>query len=274
MNYNEQTILLNDGRSIPVIGAGFWQVPAGEAERVCFSALNAGYKHIDTAVAYQNEREVGLGIKRAQKGREQFYLTSKIPAEVKDYDEALRTIDESIERLGVEYLDLMLIHAPKPWALMHLPLTPSFDKENAQVFKALIKAREEGKVKSIGVSNFNAKQIQNVIDATGVIPAVNQIRTHIGHVDEKTIAFCREKGIAVEGYSPLMTGKLKNNGIIAETAAKLGVTVAQLCIKYVLSLGIVALPKTTHEEYLKENLLVDFELTSEAADALKKVKTF
>ena len=270
-----ERMTLADGKTIPALGMGFWQVPKSEAERVTVEGLEEGYTHIDTAIAYDNEAEIGKGLKAARIARESLFITSKVPAEVKSYEGAAKCIDESLGRLGIDYLDLMLIHAPKPWAQMHNPFLGRYryEKENVEVFRAMMKAQEEGKIRSIGVSNFNVADLKNIIDNTGVIPAANQIRTHIGHADEKTIEFCKQNGILVEGYSPIMTGKLKSNRKVRAIAEKYGVSVAQICIRYDYQIGVLPLPKTTHREYLKQNKEVDFVIKDEDMEILKAIKT-
>lgn len=270
----EEKWSLRDGNSIPAIGVGFWQVKKEDAKRVVLESLEIGYRHIDTAIAYGNETEIGEGLKETPVKREEIFLTSKIPAEVKSYEGAKKSIDESLARLGVEYLDLMLIHAPKPWATMAIPFTKRYKKENVEVYKALLEAKEAGKIKSIGVSNFNRGDLLNIIENVGDIPSVNQIRTHIGHVDRGVIALCREYGILVEGYSPIMTGRLKKNEKIQKMADKYEVSVPQLCIRFDYQIGVLPLPKTTHKEYLMQNKKVDFIISEEDMQTLSKIKTF
>ena len=165
----------------------------------------------------------------------------------------------------------MLIHAPKPWALMFMPIAPSFSKENVQVYKALEEAQKAGKIRSIGVSNFGIKDLENIKKNCTVPVAVNQIQIHAGHVPEKVIEYCRENNIVVEAYSPLGTGRLLKNKKIIELAEKYKVSVAQLCIKFILQLDLVVLPKTTHEEYLLSNSKLDFDISSEDMEILKKL---
>ena len=271
MDYLNKKVALNDGFEIPYIGAGFWQVDPSCAERVAEAAIKLGYIHLDDAIAYGNETEVGKGIAKSGIDREKIFITSKVPAEVKDYEKAKKCIDESLERLGVKYLDLMLIHAPKPWALMFMPIAPSFNKENVQVYKALEEAQKAGKIRSIGVSNFGIKDLENIKKNCTVPVAVNQIQIHAGHVPEKVIEYCRENNIVVEAYSPLGTGRLlKNNKLIA-MAEKYKVTPAQLCIKFILQLDLVVLPKTTHEEYLISNTKLDFDISEEDMEILKTI---
>lgn len=270
----ERKIKLSSGYEIPVLALGTWQTPADTASRVVKDAIEVGYRHIDTAIAYGNEEGVGEGIKRSGISRENLFVTSKIPAEVKNYEDAKKCIDESLERLGLDYLDLMLIHAPKPWAVMWLPITKNYDKGNLEVWKALIEARDAGKIKSIGVSNFKIKDIENLINNTNEVPAVNQILLHIGKVDKDLIEYCKSKNIEIEAYSPMGTGRLIKNAKIKEIADKYNVTVPQLCIKYTLDLGTISLPKTTHKEFMIQNMAVDFELKEEDKELLNKMKFF
>ena len=270
----ERKIKLSSGYEIPVLALGTWQTPADTASRVVMDAIEVGYRHIDTAIAYGNEDGVGEGIKRLRISRENLFITSKIPAEVKNYEDAKKCIDESLERLGLDYLDLMLIHAPKPWAVMWLPITKNYDKGNLEVWKALIEARDAGKIKSIGVSNFKIKDIENLINNTNEVPVVNQILLHIGKVDTNLIEYCKSKNIEIEAYSPMGTGRLIKNAKIKEIADKYNVTVPQLCIKYTLDLGTISLPKTTHKEFMIQNKNVDFEISAEDKDLLDKMKFF
>lgn len=271
MDYLNKKYVLNDGNEIPAIGAGFWQVSPSVASEVANLAIKVGYKHIDDAVAYRNEEEVGKGIKQSGTERHEIFITSKIPAEVKNYKDAKNCIDDSLRRLGVDYLDLMLIHAPKPWALMFMPISPNFNKQNIQVYKALEDAQKEGKIRSIGVSNFGIKDLINIKENCSVPVAVNQIRIHAGHVPEKVIEYCKENNIIVEAYSPLGTGHLLKNKKLIEMANKYNVSVAQLCIKFILQLDLVVLPKTTHEEYLIKNSQLDFVIEKSDMELLKKL---
>ena len=272
MEILNKKVKLNDGYEIPYIGAGMWQVGTDVARDVAFNAIEIGYRHIDDAVAYRNETEVGLGIKESGIKREEIFITSKVPAETKTYEGAKKDINESLERLGISYLDLMLIHAPKPWAQMFLPFTKNYYKENIEVYKALEEAQKEGKIRSIGVSNFGVKDLENIRKNCSVPVAVNQIRIHIGHVPEKVIDYCKEHNIVVEAYSPLGTGRLLKNRKVQEMAKKYNVSVPQLCIKFILQLDLVVLPKTTHAEYMKANCDLNFEISEEDVKALTNLK--
>jgi diketogulonate reductase-like aldo/keto reductase len=261
---------LNDGNEIPALGLGFWQVKKEDASRVVKEGFEVGYTHFDTAIAYDNEAEMAPALSKLP--RESYYLTSKVPAQIKNAAEAKKAIEESLSRLGVDYLDLMLIHAPKPWSEMRDPDKPyRYEKENAEVFEVMKEAQKAGKIKSIGVSNFNVEDLKSIIEKTGVVPAVNQIPCYIGHIEEDVIAFCKEKGILVEGYSPLATGQLVNLEAMKELAEKKGVSIPQLCIRFVYQLGVLPLPKTTHKEFMEANKEIDFELSEEEMSFLKSI---
>ena len=261
-----------DGRYIPSLGLGFWQVSKEDAARVVKEGYEVGYRHFDTAIAYDNETEIGEGLAALPCPREEIFVTSKIPAQIKSYEEAKKAIDESLDRLGLDYLDLMLIHAPKPWSEMRDTNKPyRYEKENAEVFKAMIEAQKEGKIKSIGVSNFTVSDLESLIEKTGVVPAVNQIPCYIGHIEEDVFAFCKERRILIEGYSPLATGQLVDLPAIKELAKKKGVTIPQLCIRFVYQLGALPLPKTTHKEYMESNAKIDFAFTPEEMKFLKGI---
>lgn len=253
-------------------GLGFWLVAKEDAKRVFITGYKAGYRHFDTAFVYHNEKEIGEGIKELNIQRDSFFLTSKIDASVKSYEKAKKAIQESLDNLGVEYLDLMLIHAPRPWLLMTLPF-PRFNKGNREVWKALEEAKQEGKIKNIGVSNFSISDIKNIQKVAKEKIFANQIRIHIGHVPHKVMEYCKENDILLEAYSPIGTGRLKNKKRIKEMARKYNVSVPQLCIRYDQQLGTIPLPRSRSENHIKENLLLDFSISDEDMKILEKIKT-
>ena len=263
---------LNNGQRIPKIALGTWQTPNDIAAQVVATAIDAGYRHIDTAIAYENESGVGIGIKNALKAtgihRESIFVTTKIPAEVKSHDEAVRCIQESMDRLDCYHIDMMLIHAPRPWAEMDKPLANRYFKENVEVWKALEDAYESGKIRAIGVSNFGIEDLNNIMAGGRVIPAVNQIRVHIGHVPTDLIDFCEQAGILVEAYSPNATGRLLKVPEVCAMAEKYHVSVPQLASRFVLQLGLLPLPKSVHEERIRQNAKLDFEINSNDMAAL------
>lgn len=268
----EKKLVLPDGKEIPQIGLGTWQTPADIAQRVVNDAISVGYRHIDTAVVYENEEGVGKGIIDSKIAREDIFVTSKVPAETKNYEEAKKVIDESLQRLQLDYLDLMLIHAPRPWSEMGSTEGNDYKKENLEVWKALEEAQEAGKIKSIGVSNFEISDLKNILENGKVKPQVNQIRVHIGHNQAELVKFCQENNILVEAYSPIATGRLLDHPTVKNMAEKYGATIPQLCIRYVMQLGTVALPKSTHKEYMEQNAKLDFVISEEDMTALKNVE--
>ena len=254
---------LNNGQRIPKVALGTWQVSDDEAEAVVESSIAAGYRHIDTAIAYGNEAGVGRGIRAAMDSlglhRESIFVTSKIPAEVKTHEGTVACIQESMDRLDCFHVDMMLIHAPKPWAEMGKPGN-NYYAENLEVWKALEDAYAAGKFRALGVSNFDVDDLKNIMDECTVMPAVNQVRVHIGHVPYEVIEFCEQNGILVEAYSPNAHGNLANVPVICQMAAKYDVSVPQLASRFILQLGLLPLPKSTHGERILQNADLDFEI--------------
>ena len=262
----EEFYKLNNGQRIPKIALGTWQTPNDVVATAVATAIEAGYRHIDTAIAYENEAGVGVGLKAALQStgihRESIFITTKIPAEVKNYDGAVRCIQESMDRLDAFHIDMMLIHAPRPWAEMGSTSGNRYFKENIEVWKALEEAYEAGKIRAIGVSNFEIDDLNNIMAGGRVIPAVNQIRVHIGHVPTELIDFCEQNGILVEAYSPNATGRLLKVPEVCAMAEKYHVSVPQLASRFVLQLGLLPLPKSVHEDRIRQNAKLDFEINS------------
>lgn len=258
-------LILNNGVKIPSIGFGTWQVADGEeGYNSCLAALRAGYRHIDTAFAYGNEGSVARAIKDSGIKREDVFITTKLPADVKDYAGAIEHFERSLENLETDYLDLYLIHAPWPWS----DVGSDHTEGNIAVWRAMIELYCEGKIRAIGVSNFHKKDIEALIDATGFVPAVNQIRFFIGNTQNEIYDYCREKNILVEAYSPLATGAIVEHGDLLSLAERYGVSVPRLCIRYCIEKGTLPLPKSVNGERIKENLLVDFEISREDMEYL------
>ena len=256
----EEYIVLNNGIKIPAIGFGTWQVADGEeAYNSCLAALRAGYRHIDTAFAYGNEQSVARAIADSGIDRKDVFITTKLPADIKDYEGAKVCFFESLKNLGTDYIDLYLIHAPWPWSDVGSDCTEG----NIAVWRAMIELYNEGKIRAIGVSNFHAKDIEAIVEATGVIPAVNQIRFFIGNTQNAIYDYCVGKGILIEAYSPLATGALVDHGELMAMAEKYGVTIPRLCIRYCIEKGTLPLPKSVNEERIRANLEVDFNISSE-----------
>lgn len=270
MSILTDTYELNNSTFIPKIGFGTWQIPNGEAAyNATALALKNGYRHIDTAKVYGNEESVGQAIKDSGIAREEIYLTTKLPAEIKTYEGALEAFESSIEKLGTDYVDLYIIHAPWPWDDMG----SEHAEGNVQAWKALEEIYKSGRAKAIGVSNFNSVELQNILDNGTVVPAVNQIRLHIGFPQFETTEFCEQHGILVEAYSPLATGRILDNDAVQTIAQKYGKTVAQVSIRYTIQRGTVSLPKSTHEEYIIQNADVAFEIDDEDMAFLNAIET-
>ena len=248
-------MILRNGIDIPDIGFGTWNIPYGEdCEKAVFEAIKAGYRHIDTAGAYGNERSVGLGVKAAIregfiKDRADVFITSKLWNTNRSYNKAFRGFDKSMRNLDLDYIDLYLIHWPANKVRYKNP-----DEVNAVVWQALEELYEEGRAKSIGVSNFLPHHIEELKKSAKVLPMVNQIELHVGYMQEDVVEYNNNNGIITEGYSPLGTGALLENEILREMAKKYQTTVPNICISFLREKGIIPLPKTTSPDRMSENL--------------------
>lgn len=259
MVINDTYTLLN-GVKIPKVGFGTWQSKSGEeAYNSVKWAIEAGYRHIDTAYAYGNEDSVGKAIADSGVGRKNIFLVTKLPADIKTYGGTVEHFEKSLQNLGTDYLDLYLIHAPWPWAEIGKVCTEG----NIEAWRAMVELYNAGKIKSIGVSNFHPEDIKPLIEATGVKPAVNQIRYFIGNTQEKVSAYCEIEGILIEAYSPLATGELVGNVTLDAIAQKYGKSVAKICLRYCLQKGVLPLPKSTHRERIIDNTDLDFVISDE-----------
>lgn len=248
-------MILRNGIEIPDIGFGTWNIPYGEGcEKAVFEAIKAGYRHIDTAGAYGNERSVGLGVKAAIregliKDRSDVFITSKLWNTNRSYNKAFRGFDKSMRNLDLDYIDLYLIHWPANKVRYKNP-----DEVNAVTWGALEELYEEGRAKSIGVSNFLPHHIEELKKSAKVLPMVNQIELHVGYMQEDVVEYNNNNGIITEGYSPLGTGALLDNEILWEMAKKYQTTVSNICISFLRKRGIIPLPKTTSPDRMSENL--------------------
>ena len=267
----QETYTLSNGVTIPKLGLGTWFINNSNAAEAVRQAVSLGYRHIDTAEAYMNEAGVGEGVRTCGIPRKEIFVNSKVVAEAKTYDEAMRKIDESIAKMGIEYIDMMIIHSPQPWAEWRRK--KRYFAENLEVWRAMEDAYKAGKLKAIGVSNFLQDDLQNILDHCEIKPMVNQILTHISNTPLELIEFCQKNGILVEAYAPIAHGQVLKNKKIAAIAARYNVSIPQLCIRYVLQLGCVALPKTANPAHMKDNAEVDFTISDADMDALKKFET-
>ena len=257
-----------NGVEIPSIGFGTWQVADGkEAYNSCMWALKAGYRHIDTAYAYENEKTVGKAIKDSGIDRKEIFVTTKLPSHIKDYEGTMKHFYESLNNLGLEYIDLYLIHAPWPWS----NVGQNCDEGNIEAWKAFIELYNKGLIRSIGVSNFGIRDIENLISATGVKPMCNQIRYFIGNTQAPLTKYCQDNDILVEAYSPFATGNLLNNAKVQAIADKYNTSIPKICLKFCLQNNTLPLPKSVHENRIKDNLVLDFEISSDDMDYLNSI---
>lgn len=262
-----ETFTLANGVRIPKLGLGTWMIADDRTAGVVRDAAEIGYRHFDTAQAYANERGVGEGLRASGVARDELFVTTKLDAACKTYAGARSRIDGSLEALGVDYIDLMLIHSPQPWS--EFRRGEHFFEGNLEAWRALEAAHGAGKLRSIGVSNFQQADLDNILDNGAVKPAVNQILAHISNTPFELIEYTRSKDILVEAYSPVAHGAVLNNPDLAALARVYGVTVAQLCIRYCLQLGMLPLPKTTKSEHMRTNAEIDFEISAEDMETLK-----
>ena len=248
-------MILRNGIEIPDIGFGTWNIPYGEVcERAVFEAIRAGYRHIDTAGAYGNERSVGLGVKAAIregliKDRSDVFITSKLWNTNRSYNKAFRGFDKSMRNLDLDYIDLYLIHWPANKMKYKNP-----DEVNATTWEALEELYEESRVRAIGVSNFIPHYLEELKKSAKVLPMVNQIELHVGYMQKEVVEYNNNNGIVTEGYSPLGTGALLDNEILWEMAKKYQTTVSNICISFLRKRGIIPLPKTTSPDRMSGNL--------------------
>jgi diketogulonate reductase-like aldo/keto reductase len=251
--------ILNNGVAIPCVGFGTWQTPDGEtAVNSVKAALAAGYRHIDTAAIYGNEVSVGKAIAESGVAREDIFVTSKVWNKCRGYETTLAAFDETLEKLGLDYLDLYLIHWPANKTQFE-----NWDEINRETWRAMTELYKAGKIRAIGVSNFLPHHLESLV-ASEVVPAINQIEFHPGQMQAETVEYCRAHGILVEAWSPLGTGRMLTNETLIEIASHYSVSVAQLCIRWCLQNGTLPLPKSVTPSRIEQNTQVfDFVISDE-----------
>ncbi|MFF1571230.1 aldo/keto reductase [Leifsonia sp. NPDC058292] len=243
-------LALNDGNSIPQLGFGVYKIPEAETADAVLTALEAGYRHIDTASFYENERGVGEGVRRSGLPRDDVFVTTKVWWTDNGYDSTMRSFDASVDRLGFDIVDLFLIHWP----------APQHDRY-VESWHALERVRDDGRARSIGVANFHTHHLDRLASESGTVPAVNQVELHPWLPQHEVRDYDREHGIVTEAWSPLARGRILGNEPLAALAVKHGVTPAQIVIRWQLELGNVVIPKSVSPERIRQNLDVfGFEL--------------
>lgn len=262
-----ETYNLPNGVTIPKLGLGTWMIEDDKVGDAVKAAIDLGYRHIDTAQAYQNERGVGEAVRNSGVDRSDIFVTTKLDAGIKNYDDAKAAIDASLAIMGLDYIDLMIIHSPKPWQDFHGD-DPYF-QGNLDAWKALEEAYEAGKLRAIGVSNFQKEDLDNLLHNARIKPMVNQILAHISNTPFALIDYSKANDILVEAYSPMGHGEVMKNADVKAMADKYGVSIPQLSIRYVLQLGLLPLPKTATPDHMRNNADLDFTISDADMEVLK-----
>ncbi|WP_125766707.1 aldo/keto reductase [Lapidilactobacillus wuchangensis] len=252
----DQYTLTNDVK-IPKVGFGTYQIPAAATKQIVLDALQAGYRHLDTAKNYGNEAEVGAAVRESGLARTDIFVTTKLPAETKTYQGALADFNESLTALGLDYVDLYLIHAPEPWD----EAGADYDQANREVWRAMEEIYQSGRAKAIGVSNFDVHDLKNILTTAKIVPMVDQIQYYIGYRQAEITDFAQANHILVEAFTPLARGALATEPQIQKLAAKYQIEFAQLAIQYCLQNGTLPLPKSTTLAHIQQNTKLNFEIS-------------
>jgi len=265
----DKKIKLSNGYKIPSIGFGTWQSPDGDvAFSANMTALECGYRHVDCASIYRNEASLGKAVKESGIAREEIFVTSKLWTKKRGYENAKAGFEKTMATLGLDYLDLYLIH----W-----PASPSrfenWKEINAETWRAFEELYEEGKIKAIGVSNFKKHHLEALLETAKIVPMVNQIEYHPGFTQDDLVAYCKEKGICVEAWSPIGSGRLLENETLLKIAEKYNKSVAQICIRFCLQNDVLPLPKSVTPSRIKENIDVfDFNISDEDMKTISEME--
>ncbi|MFJ4702946.1 MULTISPECIES: aldo/keto reductase [unclassified Streptomyces] len=269
MTILNETYTLSNGVEIPKLGLGTWFIDDDKAADAVRAAVGIGYRNIDTAQAYGNEHGVGDGVRSCGVPREELFVSTKLAAEIKDYDRAIAAIDGSLTALGLDHVDLMLIHSPQPWDDFR---GGDYAQGNREAWRALEDAHQAGKIRAVGVSNFRQHDLENILEGARVVPHVNQLLVHAGNTPSGLLAYCESRQILVEAYSPIAHGAILENTHVQAMAHEYGVSVPQLCIRYTLQLGTVSLPKTADPGHMRSNAEVAFEISGADMDVLRDLR--
>ena len=252
----EYTVLSN-GVKMPNLAFGTFKVNEGDDVQIILDAINVGYRHFDTAAFYNTEEALGKAIKKSGIPREEFFITTKVWKTCMGYEGAKKSFEESLEKLDMDYVDLLLIHWPRP------DEKSDWKKLDIETWKAFEEIYKEGRAKAIGVSNFLNHHMQNILDNCEVVPMVNQIEFHPGYIQKDVVDFDKEHGIVVEAWSPLGRERVFKDELLNKLAEKYGKSVAQICLAFAIQMDVVPLPKSSSAERMKQNMNIDFELEKE-----------
>lgn len=262
------TYTLKNGVKIPVVGFGTWQSSDEEAEKSVLWALEAGYRHIDTAAAYKNETGVGRGIKKSGLTREEIFITTKLSNQEHGYEEAKKAIQDSLDKLDTDYIDLYIIHWPNP-----IKYRDNWKEANAESWRAMEEAVEAGKIRAIGVSNFHPHHLEALAETAKIEPTLNQILLNPSDMQTEVVKYNQAHDIVSEAYSPLGTGKIFEVEELKALAAKYNKSIAQLVLRWSLQNGFLPLPKSVHEERIHENAdIFDFEIEKEDMEKINHLE--
>lgn len=265
-----ENYILSNGVEIPKLGLGTWFISNSDVAQAIKDAVKIGYRHVDTAQAYRNESGVGDGIRYCGVKREEMFVTTKLAAEAKTYKKSIAEIDKSLEKMKLDYIDMIIIHSPQPWRKFRGE--DHYEEGNREAWRALEQAYKAGKLRAIGVSNFEKPDIDNILNSCSIKPMVNQVLAHVGNTPFELIEYIQSKNILVEAYSPVAHGALLNNQAVQTMAEKYGVSVAQLCIRYDLQLGLLPLPKTANPAHMANNADLDFVISEDDMLTLKNIE--
>lgn len=262
---------LRNGADIPSLGFGTWLIENGEsAVKIVLQALECGYRHIDTAAAYGNEESVGKAVKESGIDRSEIFVTSKVWNTERGYDKTLAAFDRTMEKLGLDYLDLYLVHWP-----CNVGSREDWAKVNSETWRALERLYADKRVKAIGVSNFKVHHLDELLKNCSVVPMVNQIEFHPGFMQKEILSLCRKNNILVEAWSPLGRGRIEGSELVRELSEKYGKSIAQICIRWCLQNGVLPLPKTVNTARMKENADVfGFEISDTDMDKINSMEQF
>ena len=264
-----KNIALYNGILMPEIGFGTWKAPTGEVTvEAVKAAIECGYTHIDCAAIYGNEKEVGLGIKESNVDRKNLFITSKLWNDIRGYQETIDAFNQTLSDLQLDYLDLYLIHWPRP-----VKYHDNYIEKNIESWKAMEDLYKQGKIKAIGVSNFKVHHMEEIMKNCEIKPMVNQIEFHPSCLEKEIRDFCKKENIVVTGYSPLANGKVFECKELVEFSEKYGVSIAQLCIRYALQHNVIPLVKSVTKERIKANLNVNFVISDEDMEKIDKITT-
>ena len=267
----QETFTLSNGVTIPKLGLGTWFIEDADAPEAVRQAAKLGYRHFDTAEGYGNERGVSEGVRTCGVARGELFVTTKLQAVYKTYAEAKTAIDESLRVSGLDYFDLLLIHAPQPWT--EFREGNHYYEGNLEAWRAMEEAYKAGKLRAVGVANFEKEDLDNLLEHGTIKPMVNQILAHPSNTPVELIAYTQSRNMLVEAYSPVAHGEALKNPALAAMAKKYGVSIPALCIRYCLQLGLLPLPKTANPAHMADNANVNFIISEADMDALLHLET-